>query len=168
MSETLFALAAASAAALGFLAVKSRATFGPRLAAVVLSVVLIAIFGAGFADLLGRPKPIRLELAQRQVEEADVLAARIVEGRGIYLWLGLAGQPEPRAYILPWHREHAQALQDAMRDAEKNGGQTRARLPFESSWERREPRFYALPQPKLPDKPPGAPPLQYERRTEGA
>ena len=32
-------------------------------------------------------------------------------------------------------------------------------LPSEFSWDREEPKFYALPQPKLPDKPGERPPV---------
>jgi len=166
MSETLFlfVLAAALAVALGYLVVWSRRGLTPRLGAVLLSVALIGLMGAGVMDLLGRPKPARMEWVQRQGDEAEVLASRLVEGEGIYLWLGLPETAEPRAYVLPWDLETAKALQKALEEAARNGGQLVTQLPFERSWETREPKFYALPQPKLPDKPPAPPPLQYERQ----
>lgn len=164
----VFVLAAAAAVGLGFLAVWSRRGLAPRLAAVALSVALVGLIGASVVELLGRPKPTRMEWVQRKGAEADVLGSRMVEGQAIYLWLGLPGQPEPRAYVLPWNMEVAKELQKALEEAAKNGSQARAQLPYEFSWEKREPKFYALPQPKLPDKPAGSSPLQYQRRTEGA
>jgi len=164
MPEALFVLTTAAAIGLGFLVVWSRRRFALRVTATTLSVVLVGLFGASIVELLGRPKPVRLEWAERQGAEAEVLGSRLVEGKAIYLWLGLPGEPEPRAYVLPWNLETAKELQKALEEAEKNGGQTRARLPFEKSWEKREPKFYALPQPKLPDKPTSPPPLHYERR----
>lgn len=170
MIETffLFMLAAAVAVALGSLVVWSRRGLAPRLLGLGLCVAMIGVIGVGIVDLLGRPKPTRMEWVQRHGEEADVLASRIVEGKAIYLWLGMPGEAEPRAYVLPWDLETAKALQKAVEQAAKDGGQARAVLPFERSWETREPKFYALPQPKLPDKPVGPPPLEYQRRTEGA
>jgi hypothetical protein len=165
---TLYVLAAAAAVGLGFLAAWSRRALAPRLAAVTLSLGLIGLIGASTVELLGRPKPTRLEWAKRTAADADVLGSRIVEGKAIYLWLGLPGEAEPRAYVLPWSLEVAKELQKAVEEAAKGGGQARAQFSYEFSWEKREPKFYALPQPKLPDKPRGSSPLQYERRTEGA
>lgn len=164
----LYVLAAAAAVGLGFLAAWSRRGLAPRLGAVALSLGLIGLIGASAVELLGRPKPTRIEWAKRAGADADVLGSRVVEGKAIYLWLGLPGEPEPRAYVLPWNLETAKELQKAVEEAAKDGGQARAQLPYEFSWEKREPKFYALPQPKLPDKPRGSSPLQYERRTEGA
>jgi hypothetical protein len=164
MPEALFVLTAAAAIALGFLVVWSRRRFALRVMATVLSVILVSLFGASIVELLGRPKPVRLEWMERHGADAAVLGSRLVEGKAIYLWLGLPGEPEPRAYVLPWNLETAKELQKALEEAEKNGSQARARLPFEMSWEKREPKFYALPQPKLPDKPSTPPPLHYQRR----
>ena len=72
--------------------------------------------------------------------------------RGIFLWLQLDGIEEPRSYVLPWSRELAQQLQDALQEAEERESGVRMRLPFEQSLDDREPRFYALPQPALPPK----------------
>lgn len=164
MLEALFVLTTAAAITLGFLVVWSRRRLALRVSATVLSVTLVGLFGASIVELLGRPKPVRLEWVERHGAEAEVLGSRIVEGQAIYLWLGIPGVAEPRAYVLPWDMKTAKELQKALEEAEKNGGQARARLPFEPSWEKREPKFYALPQPKLPDKPSSPPPLQYERR----
>jgi hypothetical protein len=164
MPGALFVLTTAAAIALGFLVVWSRRRLALRVMATVLSAILVSLFGASIVELLGRPKPVRLEWVERQGADADVLGSRLVEGKAIYLWLGFPGEPEPRAYVLPWNPETAKELQKAIEEAAKDGGQARARLPFEESWEKREPKFYALPQPKLPDKPSSPPPLHYERR----
>jgi hypothetical protein len=81
-----------------------------------------------------------------------VLAGTIEEGERIYVWLQLDGTAEPRAYALPWDREQARELQEALRSAENDGTGVRMRLPFEPSVDPERPKFYALPQPPLPPK----------------
>ncbi len=112
---------------------------------------------AGFTDMLSKPKPVDLEWALRQVEEATVLGARAAEDQGIYIWLEFRDVPEPRAYVLPWDIKTAQQLQEAMREAQTNGNGLRMRRPFDgSTTEYEEPRFYAPPQQRRPDKIPEA------------
>jgi hypothetical protein len=53
---------------------------------------------------------------------------------------------------LPWHRDLAEQLQAAQREAEESQSQVQMRLPFEDSLDDREPRFYAMPQAQLPAK----------------
>jgi hypothetical protein len=59
---------------------------------------------------------------------------------------------EPRAHVLPWDRASALPLQQALREAERQGSGVQMRLPFEPSLDDLEPKFYALPQPALPPK----------------
>ena len=107
---------------------------------------------AAFAQLLSLPKPAALEWWQTQAKEAMVLGATMREDQAIFIWLMLPGVVEPRAYSLPWNRDLAEQLQAAQRQAEQNGTQVQMRLPFESSLDDREPKFYAMPQPQLPPK----------------
>jgi hypothetical protein len=93
--------------------------------------------------------------------EAEVLASRLVEDQGIYLWLQLVDVAEPRAYVLPWDRTSAEQLQQALREAEQKGSGVQMRLPFEPSLEDLEPKFYALPQPALPPKDLSQPPPEF-------
>lgn len=46
----------------------------------------------------------------------------------------------------------AEELEKARAEAEKNGTPLVMRLPFERSYDNRERKFYAMPQPALPDK----------------
>ncbi len=90
-------------------------------------------------------------------QEAKVLGSYILEGSGIYMWLLLPGAAEPRYYVLPWDEKTASALQRAIEDnAHQHGGGIVMQLPFERSWDKRDPVFHPLPQPKLPEK--AAPP----------
>lgn len=130
--------------------------------AIGTAAMFMLVAYAALADLLSRPKPVSLEVAHRQAEEAIVLATQIREGQGIYLWLQLPGVDEPRAYALPWDQRLAQQMQSAGQEAERNGGDLMARLPFTRSLEQREPMFYAPPQEALPPKaPPGQAPMAY-------
>lgn len=122
-----------------------------RITIVGLFAIMLPAAYAAPASLLGKAKPVTLEWLNGAVQEASVLSATMVEGEAIYLTL--LWQSAPGLYKLPWDRDTAEELQNAMRDAERNGTNPMMRLPFEQSWDRQEPRFYALPQPKLPDKP---------------
>ena len=123
-----------------------------RTCAVMTAILFLPLAYAGLADLLSKPKPVNLEWAHRNVPEATVLAAQLREGEGIFLWLKIDGVEEPRSYVLPWDRKVAEQLQEGMRDAETNKNGLRMKMPFETSLDEREPRFYALPQPVLPPK----------------
>ncbi len=124
----------------------------PRVLALMLMAVTLAVaWGAG-SDLLGRPKPAQLALLERGAEEATVVASLNAEGEAIYLWLILPGDPRPRAYALPWSIDAAEALRRAGEDAEGQGTEIRMRLPFGHGVEDDEPKFYARPPPPLPPK----------------
>jgi hypothetical protein len=157
----LFAFWALVAAALASLSIWSPRRLPAKLAALGATALLLPLTYASLAGLLSRPKPATLEWAQAQAAEAAVLGASIREGEGIYLWLQFPGIPEPRAYVLPWDRKLAQQLQEARRQAERNGSGLAMRMPFERSWDDREPKFYALPQPALPPKDLYAPPEEH-------
>ena len=116
--------------------------------------ILLGLLFFGYSDMLGRPKSAALEILHHSATEARVLGAYFREGAGVFLWLQIPGTDEPRYYKLPWDAKMAQAIQDAIqKNAEHHGAGVAMTLPFERSWSREEPKFYPLPQPKLPDKP---------------
>lgn len=137
---------------LGGIAIWARRPAPIKVVALFLSALLVVTTYAGFIELLGRPKPTTLEVVAN-VEGATVLSAKLLEGEAIYLWLQLAGEPEPRSYVLPWNSDQAIQLQEAMREAESEGGAVRMRGPLRSLQATGEPAFYAQPQPKLSPKP---------------
>jgi hypothetical protein len=163
---TLTQLFIAAAALIGVLT--SITVWAPRRLAVKLAAFGVAwlflpVAYAGLLDLLSKPKPVVLEWWLKEAQAATVLGSSIHEGEGIFLWLQLDGVSEPRAYVLPWSLELAEQLQAAGREAERTQGSLRVRLPFESSYDDREPKFYALPQPAPPPKDlPGPPPELYK------
>lgn len=123
-----------------------------KISALVLSALLMASSYGGFLELMGRPKPTTLEWIS-QAEEATVVAVRMREGEAIYLWLELEAPSEPRSYVIPWNQDEARQLQEAMQEAESNGGEVRMRGPFSNRPQTDEPTFYAQPQETLPPKP---------------
>lgn len=147
----LFIFFAGVALLLVLVALRWARTAFARMLIVALFALLLPAAYAAPASLLGKAKPVTLEWLNSQVEEASVLSATVVEGEAIYVTL--LWQSAPGLYKLPWDRTMAEDLQKAMRDAERNGTNPMMRLPFEPSWDRAEPRFYALPQPKIPEKP---------------
>ncbi|MCH6546587.1 MAG: DNA ligase [Deltaproteobacteria bacterium] len=84
--------------------------------------------------------------------EATVIGSQMVEGQAIYVWLGIEGVAEPRAYALPWDEKVARQLHGARRNAEASGTRVKMRNPFEQSNDKRERIFYAAPQPPPPEK----------------
>lgn len=148
----LFAIAVVLATILAGITVWSPRKTWVKTCAVVTSAAFIAVAYAAFADLLSKPKPVSLEWANRHVSEAIVLGATAREGEGIFVWLQFDGAAEPRSYVMPWSRPAAEQLQKALSEAEESGAGVGLRLPFEPSWDEREPRFYAVPQPALPPK----------------
>jgi hypothetical protein len=136
-------------------------------AAIGTAALFMPAVYASFAHLLSLPKPVALEWWQGHAEQATVLGATMREEEAIFLWLQLPGIPEPRAYALPWNRDLAEQLQAAQREAESNRTQVQMRLPFESSLDDREPKFYAMPQPQLPPKDLGQTAPQFYDREAG-
>jgi hypothetical protein len=132
-----------------------------KVGTLAIAAMFIPIGYASLAELMSKPKPVSMEWWLGQSEHATVLASSVQEGKGIYLWLQIAEVAEPRAYVLPWDRNLAEELQEAMREAESNQGGVGMRLPFEPSLDDREPKFYALPQPALPPKDLLQPPPQF-------
>lgn len=138
-----------------------------KLSAVGTAAVFLPTAYAGLLHLLSMPKPVELEWWHANAEQATVLGSSLREGEGIYLWLQIRGIPEPRAYVLPWSRDLAEQLQTAQREARQQETGVQMRLPFESSLEDREPKFYSMPQPQPPSKDLDRRPAQrYERDGE--
>ncbi len=139
--------------------------FGSRWRRIAVSsffALLLAALFFGYSDMLGRPKSTRLEVLRSGDREARVIGSYLLEGSGIYLWLQLPGVREPRYYVLPWDEETAAALQKAIeQNASQHGAGIVMQFPFERSWEKRDPIFHPLPQPKLPEKGGVPPPTIY-------
>ena len=121
-----------------------------RVASTGVFAILVAVVYGGSIELLGRPKPLRLEW--RDAAHAQVLSASIREGQGIYVWLQLDGASEPQSYALPWDMKMAQQLQEAMREGQANGTDVQMNMPFGAGLDDRERKFYAMPQPPMPAK----------------
>ena len=139
-----------------------------RLGVSVFFAVLLAGLFFGYSDMLGRPKSARLEVLRSGEAEARILGSYMMEGEGVYLWLQLPGVKEPRYYVLPWDQQTANALQKALeQNAQSHGAGVVVQLPFERSWDKREPVFHPIPQPKLPDKNGVPPPQIYTAPEQG-
>jgi hypothetical protein len=123
-----------------------------KIAAIVAAAAFLPVAYGGLSELLGRPKPMSLEWAGRDLNDAAVLGVQMRDGDAIYLWLGFDGVAEPRSYVLPWDDKTARELHEAARAAEENGTDVRMQFPFDSSLEQQPPIFYASPQAQLPPK----------------
>lgn len=124
-------------------------------------LALIGVVYAGSIGLMGLPKPARLEWGAP--EDAKVIAAKLDEGKAIYVWVQTQESPEPRAYALPWDTKMARQLNEAMQKGRKDGSEVRMSMRGEDGDARRQ-KFYAEPQPPLPDKgDPGGGAIRYRR-----
>jgi hypothetical protein len=157
----LFVVGAALVALLSLISIWAPRRLAVKSTALTTAVLFLPLSYAALVDLLSKPKPVDLEWWQSDAAEAEVLASRLVEDEAIYLWLQLPELAEPRAYVLAWDRASAEELQNATREAERQGGGVQMRVPFEPSLEDREPRFYAQPQPALPPKDVVEPPPEF-------
>lgn len=165
----LFAVAILVAAGLATIAVWAPRALAMKVSAVACAAAFMPLSYAGFSDLLSRPKPVALEWWLAQADEATVIGSQMRENDSLYLWLQIAGSDEPRAYRLPWNQRLAEELQSALEEAARNGSSVQMRSPFEPTLDRREPMFYALPQPALPPKDLAQPPAQvYEQPGQDA
>jgi hypothetical protein len=165
----LFALAAVLGGTLASIAVWAPRALAAKAGALCCAAMFMPLSYAGFSDLMSRPKPVEMEWWLSHADEATVLGSQMNEGSSLYVWLQVSGEAEPRAYRLPWNQRMAEELQKALEEAERNGSMVKMRLPFESSLDRREPKFYALPQPALPPKDLTQPPAQvYQHPGENA
>lgn len=153
----IYACVAVSALALAAIAIAAPRRLAPRVGALAAAALLLGSGYFGLADLLSRPKPVRLAWAERAAQDAVVLASAYAEGKAIYLWLKLPNDDEPRAYSLPWSTAEAESLDQAKREATTNGraGFVRVRQPFGeagSGDQVEQLMFYAPAQPAPPPK----------------
>lgn len=151
---TAFAVIAGLIVALYALGLSGMATVRARWAGLAISAAALgAVYLAG-VDMLGRAKPMRLTALEADMPEARLVASHAVEGAAIYLWL-MPGTDSadgaPRAYVLPWSQEMAEALRAAKAEAEANGTAVIVSDPFNSAIAPGE-RFTTPPPPALPPK----------------
>lgn len=149
----LFGVNAVIAAALANIGIWTPRALWLKLTALVLLALFLPATYAAFAELMSRPKPVSIEWANRAVPEAVVLGSRLIEDKAIYIWLGIEGMDEPRAYALPWNQELAEQLHKAQRDAQSGGGIVMMGRPFDRKQSSLGERvFYPSPRDALPPK----------------
>ncbi|MGE5147619.1 MAG: hypothetical protein ACM3N5_12780 [Candidatus Eiseniibacteriota bacterium] len=165
----IFAVTVVLAALLAGFAIAGPRRLWLRVTAVVVAALFMPAAYLSQSALLSRPKPTKLEWAERAAPEATVLGATFVENKAIFVWLVLPGVEEPRAYVLPWSKPLAEQLTKAQRDSEGHGEPVRMRKPFESERDDSEKTFYADPQRALPEKTAAQEqaPLVYQRPDNG-
>ena len=101
----LFVIGAMLAAVLSLISIWAPRRLPVKGTSLATSVLFLPLGYASLVDLLSKPKPVEMEWWASGAAEAEVLASRLVEGAGIYLWLQLPDIAEPRAYVLPWDRQ---------------------------------------------------------------
>lgn len=133
------------------LGLSGMATARARWAGLAISAAAHGVVYAAGVDLLGRAKPVRLTLLEPDVAEARLVASHAQEGVAIYLWLMTGAGGAPRAYVLPWSQDMAEALRAAEAEAEANGTDVIVSDPFNANLAPGD-RFTTPPPPALPPK----------------
>jgi hypothetical protein len=120
------------------------------------------VVGAAAIESLGWHKPLRL-VWDLEAGDHRVLAAKMVQDQGIYLYLDDPVRIEPRPILLPWDNEAANRIQKLMDEAEPDA-QGQFMMRYEPSLDVHAPQFHPLPQPPvLPPKPRQERGLQFEQ-----
>ena len=97
-----------------------RGRFWWRAVSASLYVVLLGLVYGGAVEMLGQPKPVRLEW-RGDMAEADLLGASLKEGQAIYVLLQFPDGAAPRYYEFPWSQKMAEQIQKAQREGQANG-----------------------------------------------
>ncbi|HSS63336.1 MAG TPA: hypothetical protein VLS27_02815, partial [Gammaproteobacteria bacterium] len=105
-----FAVAALMVAALAAISIWSNRRLLLKSSAILIVALTLPAAYLTILDLLSRPKPVSLEWAARDLNEAAVIGAHFKEGDRIFLWLRVEGVDEPRYYALPWDEQIAKEL----------------------------------------------------------
>ena len=155
-ATVLFAATFVLMVVLAWSAIRARGKLWRKLAALGALAMLVPLLYVDAISLLGRPKPITMELFRDFHEGSVLVGADIREGVAIYIWLRHQGESEPRAYVLEWDRDTAVRLKEAASTAQDMATDVMVRLSKEQATieERSGLVFYAEPQPELPAKPP--------------
>lgn len=148
----IFAAAVVIATALASIAIWSPRRVTVKVVAVACAVLLMPTAYAAFVELMGAPKPERLEWFRGHGQDARVLGTRIREGEAIYLWLQFEGAAEPLSYRLPWSERIARQMSETMQRTRDTGENIRFRWAGRNREEDGSPLFYAEPPPPRPPK----------------
>lgn len=147
-----FAASVALASAIAAVTLSAPRALWLKVGAIATAGVLMVAIYLGLNGMMSRPKPMSLEWYRASAEDANVIAATMIEGEAIYLWLRVPQDSEPRSYRMPWSEEAARQLAEAQHAAESNGREVMMRKPFQSMQGAERPIFYPEPQPPLPAK----------------
>lgn len=91
-----------------------------RIAGITVYIALLALIWGGSAELLGQPKPIKLEWF-RNLAGSPIIAVMPVEDVAIYVLILRDGKPV--LYVLAWNVKDAEGLQDGVKRIGEEGGQ---------------------------------------------
>ena len=162
-----------SALALVGIALATLAIWAPRptpvrFAALGIAVLFLPITYVQSLEMLSRPKPASYEWFERESVSAEVLSVSFDEGKQIFLWLRVAGQNEPRAYVIPWNLKLAEKLEDAVDDAVRRNSTILLKEPFfrRSMEEWGNLNVEIVPPPLPPMKRPQLPPQVHNPRNK--
>jgi hypothetical protein len=164
----LFAAAVGTAAVLAAIAIWSPRATWIRVAALVVTALIMPLAYAQMTTLLSKPKPFDFAWFERNVERAAVLGVSLHEGKAIYLWLRLDDATEPGYYMLPWRQRIAENLDDAIDGALNSRSGVMLEKPFSrrAYEELGQLNVKIVPPPVLPQKKPPPPPRLFNPRSK--
>jgi hypothetical protein len=166
----VFAAAALVAGALASIAIWAPRPARVRMLALGTAVLFLPLVYLQIIEVLSKPKPVSFEWYERQADAAQLISASIDEGRAIYLWLRLDGDPEPRAYVVPWNVRLAEKIEDAVEEAVRRDSTVQLKKPFyrRSFEEWGDLNVEIIPPPMPPQKQPPVEPKVFNPRGKKA
>lgn len=152
-------------ALMAWMAVWSRRDAVGRHASMALFVLVIPLTVVCMIESQGWGKP--LWAAYELDGSYSVLGSKMIVGQGIYVYLDIPAEPEPRSFVLPWDARTASELQ-RMLDRYGHGENGSIVMEFQHewswTWDTHAPQFHPPPQPRMmPSKPQPPEPENYER-----
>ena len=162
----IFAITIGVALILATIAIWAPRRPSVRIAALIATILFIPIGYIQLMEMLARPKPVSFEWFRKDVEQAQLLAASLDEGRAIYLWLRVDQDVEPRYYVLPWKQETAEKLEDLIDNALRNNATIVLKQPFIQKFmeDLGDLNANIVPPPLPPQKMPTPPPQIFNPR----
>ena len=134
---------------------RSRKKIFLKIFALALGVLIFLVSYAALIEMASKPKPKKLEILHRFIQEATLLHVSWVEGESMHILIRLDGVKEPRLYSFPWDPVQAQEFDEALEKGRENNEEVRISNPFYSSnLEERKVLIYSSPAKPLPVKKP--------------
>jgi len=144
---------------------------------VILRTLLVLLFATflplsyfSFTELIGQPKPYSMVwfkshyMNGKNELKITILGMKLIEKKGIYLYIIIPNSEKPLSIVLPWNQKQAMNMQNAFRASRDSGKPgLKVIMQFEQSLDTLKLKLYDPPQQQSPYKKVQDPPQNYIR-----